>query len=71
VTGDIPVVVHEIAAKGSTEGAEAYERGRPSAIAALDPEERLGLLEKVRALAGGGLLTLRYRCDVQVTRREP
>jgi SAM-dependent methyltransferase len=42
-----------------------------SAIAALDPVRRRDLLEKVRALAGGGLLTLRYRCEVQVTRREP
>jgi SAM-dependent methyltransferase len=42
-----------------------------SAIAALEPDERRGLLEKVRALAGGGLLTLRYRCEVQITPREP
>jgi SAM-dependent methyltransferase len=45
--------------------------GSTSAIAALDPGERDALLERVRALAAEGPLTLRYRCDVQVTRREP
>jgi SAM-dependent methyltransferase len=42
-----------------------------SAIAALDQAERQVLLEKVAALAWRGLLTLRYRCEVQVARREP
>ncbi len=42
-----------------------------SAIAALGPDERRGLLEKVRALAGDGTLTLRYRCEVQIARRTP
>ena len=45
--------------------------GSTSAIAALDPGERDALLERVRALAAEGPLALRYRCDVQVTRREP
>ena len=45
--------------------------GSTSAIAALDPGERDALLERARALAAEGPLTLRYRCDVQVTRREP
>jgi ubiquinone/menaquinone biosynthesis C-methylase UbiE len=42
-----------------------------SAIAALDSPERGALLERIRALAADGPLTLRYRCDVQVARREP
>jgi SAM-dependent methyltransferase len=42
-----------------------------SAIAALAAEEQSRLLERVRALAAEGPLTLRYRCDVQVARREP
>jgi SAM-dependent methyltransferase len=41
-----------------------------SAIAALDAGERGRLLEKVRALAVSGPVTLRYRCDVQVALRE-
>jgi SAM-dependent methyltransferase len=41
-----------------------------SAIAALEAGERGRLLEKVRALAVDGSLTLRYRCDVQVALRE-
>jgi SAM-dependent methyltransferase len=42
-----------------------------SAIAALASEERRVLLEKARGLAGGGFLTLRYRCEVQLMPREP
>jgi SAM-dependent methyltransferase len=42
-----------------------------SAIAALDPPERDALLERVRALAVDGPVTLRYRCEVQLARREP
>jgi SAM-dependent methyltransferase len=42
-----------------------------SAIAALDSREREALLERVRALAAEGPLTLRYRCEVQLARREP
>jgi SAM-dependent methyltransferase len=42
-----------------------------SAIAALDSDERDALLERVRALAADGPLTLRYRCEVQLARREP
>jgi SAM-dependent methyltransferase len=42
-----------------------------SAIAALDSRERDALLERVRALASGGPLTLRYDCEVQVALREP
>jgi SAM-dependent methyltransferase len=45
--------------------------GSTSAIAALDPGERDALLGRVRALAADGPVTLRYRCEVQVTRREP
>jgi SAM-dependent methyltransferase len=45
--------------------------GSTSAIAALDSAEREALLERVRALAADGPLALRYRCDVQVARREP
>jgi SAM-dependent methyltransferase len=41
-----------------------------SAIAALDSPERGALLERIRALAADEPLTLRYRCDVQVARRE-
>jgi ubiquinone/menaquinone biosynthesis C-methylase UbiE len=41
-----------------------------SAIAALEAGERGRLLEKVRALAVEGSLTLRYRCEVQVALRE-
>jgi SAM-dependent methyltransferase len=41
-----------------------------SAIAALEAGERGRLLEKVRALAVDGSLTLRYRCEVQVALRE-
>jgi ubiquinone/menaquinone biosynthesis C-methylase UbiE len=41
-----------------------------SAIAALEAGERGRLLEKVRALATEGSLTLRYRCEVQVALRE-
>jgi SAM-dependent methyltransferase len=42
-----------------------------SAIAALDSPERSALLERVRALAANGPVTLRYRCEVQLSRREP
>jgi SAM-dependent methyltransferase len=42
-----------------------------SAIAALGPPERDGLLQRVRALAADGPVTLRYRCEVQLARREP
>jgi SAM-dependent methyltransferase len=42
-----------------------------SAIAALDTAEREALLERVRALAAGGPVTLRYLCEVQLARREP
>jgi ubiquinone/menaquinone biosynthesis C-methylase UbiE len=45
--------------------------GSTSAIAALDRGERDALLERVRGLAAEAPLTLRYRCDVQVTRPEP
>jgi SAM-dependent methyltransferase len=42
-----------------------------SAIAALDSRERDALLQRVRALAADGPLALRYRCEVQLARREP
>jgi SAM-dependent methyltransferase len=42
-----------------------------SAIAALDSPERDALLERVRAVAANGPVTLRYRCEVQLTGREP
>lgn len=42
-----------------------------SAIAALDPRERDALLQRVRALAAEGPVTLRYRSEVQLARREP
>ncbi len=45
--------------------------GSTSAIAALDPAEREGLLQRVRGLAADGPLALRYRCEIQVARREP
>jgi SAM-dependent methyltransferase len=45
--------------------------GSTSAIAALGADERGPLLERVRALAADGPLILRYRCEVQVARREP
>jgi SAM-dependent methyltransferase len=45
--------------------------GSTSAIAALDPAEREALLERVRALAADGPVTLRYRCEVQLARRAP
>jgi SAM-dependent methyltransferase len=41
-----------------------------SAIAALASDERRRLLERVRALAGNGTLTLRYRCEVQIAQRK-
>jgi SAM-dependent methyltransferase len=41
-----------------------------SAIAALGSRERDALLERVRALAADGPLTLRYDCEIQLARRE-
>jgi SAM-dependent methyltransferase len=43
--------------------------GSTSAIAALPDRERRGVLDRARALAHDGRVTLRYRCEVQVTRR--
>ena len=40
-----------------------------SAIAALPRDEREAVLRDVRALAASGPVTLRYRCEVHVTRR--
>jgi SAM-dependent methyltransferase len=45
--------------------------GSTSAIAALDSRDRDALLERVRALAADGPVTLRYRCEIQLARREP
>jgi SAM-dependent methyltransferase len=45
--------------------------GSTSAIAALDLPERERLLSAVRGLAAEGTVTLRYRCEIQVMRREP
>jgi ubiquinone/menaquinone biosynthesis C-methylase UbiE len=45
--------------------------GSTSAIAALDAPERERLLAAVRDLAAEGTVTLRYRCEIQLTRREP
>jgi SAM-dependent methyltransferase len=45
--------------------------GSTSAIAALDSDERDALLQRVRALAADGPLTLRYDCEIQLARREP
>ena len=42
-----------------------------SAIAALDSPERDALLERVRALAANGPVTLRYRCEIQLAARDP
>jgi len=43
--------------------------GSTSAIAALAAIERGAVLARVRALAGTGRVTLRYRCEIHVTQR--
>lgn len=43
--------------------------GSTSAIAALAADEREGVLERVRALAGRGRVRLRYKCEVHLSRR--
>ena len=43
--------------------------GSVSFVAALDDARREALLAAVRALAGGGVATLRYRTEVEVLRR--
>ena len=47
----------------------AARAGSISFIAALDPEARDRVLDDVRALAGGGTVTLPYRTEVQLCRR--
>ena len=42
--------------------------GSTSVIAALSPGERERILGRVRALAAGGPLTLRYACEIQLVR---
>lgn len=43
--------------------------GSTSAIAALASHERDRVLERVRALVGSGQVSLRYRCEIHLTRR--
>lgn len=43
--------------------------GSTSAIAALGADEREGVLTRVRALAAGGPVRMRYRCEVHLSRR--
>ena len=55
---------HELDADGL-----AARVGSISFVAALDPPDRDRVIDRARALAGGGTVTLPYRTEVQLCRR--
>jgi SAM-dependent methyltransferase len=65
-----PVEVHEFANKQRLDAAGMEARvGSISFIAALDPPERERVLDRARALAREGTVTVPYRSEVQLCRR--
>jgi SAM-dependent methyltransferase len=66
--GPLEEAVFESEQRLDVEGLEARVASI-SYIAALDPAERAGLLERVRAHAGDAPVVLPYKTDVHVTRR--